>query len=153
MAFALPAHLPGLTDREAIADTLYRAILAFDHADESLLLSAMIDDVEVETMGQSLKGIPQLKAAVFDRVSKLDTTHFISNVRVIVETPTTAKTTCSALAQHVRPGKGHEVGPHRYMSGCLYACDVCKVGELWKITKWSANMVWTDGHQEVMTGQ
>ena len=128
MSFAVPINLAGaLTAREAIADTLYRAVLAFDHADEGLLLSAVTEDVLVEMAGSSIKGVPELKAAVFDRVSKLDTTHFLSNERVSIESATTAKVTCSALAQHVRPGKGFEPGPNKYASGGLYLCDVVKV--------------------------
>ena len=153
MSFALSPTLPGLTDREAVADTLYRAVLSFDLADETLLSSAMTDDVEFAMAGLSLKGIPELKAAVFDRVSKLDTTHFISNLRVVVESPTTARATCSAQAQHARTGMGRDPGPHRYMSGALYACELVKVGDLWKIAKWTANIVWTDGNRDVMAGE
>lgn len=81
MALALPSTLTGaLTDREAIADTLYRAVLAFDHADEALLLSAITADISASMPGSSANGIPEFKAAVFDRVSKLDTTHFLSNI-------------------------------------------------------------------------
>ncbi|RDW58822.1 hypothetical protein BP6252_13298 [Coleophoma cylindrospora] len=153
MAFALPANLTGaLTDREAIADALYRAVLAFDYADEALLLSALTEDVAVEMVGSSAKGIPEFKAAVFDRVSKLDTTHFLANMRVSVESPTTAKASCSAWAQHVRPGKGFEPGPNKFTSGGLYLCEVVKVGELWKIKSWKANFLWVDGDSSVMAG-
>jgi len=154
MALALPAKLAGaLTEREAIADALYRAVLAFDHADEALLLSAVTEDISAEMPGLSSKGVPELKAAVFDRVSKLDTTHFLSNIRVTIESGTTAKVTCSAMAQHVRPGKGFEPGPNKFTSGGLYLCDVVKVGDLWKIKSWKANIVWVDGDPTVMAGQ
>lgn len=152
MSLALPAKLPGLTDREAIADTLYRAVLAFDHADEALLLSAITEDIVAEMPGSSAKGIQELKAAVFDRVSKLDTTHFLSNIRISIESITTAKVTCSALAQHVRPGKGFEPGPNKFTSGALYICDVVKIDDLWKIKSWKADIVWVDGEPSVMTG-
>ena len=92
MSLLLPAQLPGaITDRQAITDALYRAVLAFDHADESLLLTALTEDIAAEMPGSSAKGIPEFKAAVFDRVSKLGTTHFISNVRVSIDSATTAK--------------------------------------------------------------
>ncbi|KAI0471367.1 hypothetical protein F4859DRAFT_485434 [Xylaria cf. heliscus] len=159
MAFpALPAALPGLTDREAIADTLYRAVLAFDHGDEALLRSAISEDITVESVGSPTgSGIATIKAAVFDRVAySLDTTHFISNIRVSVESgATTAQVSCSALAQHVRKGKGREPGPHRYTTGAMYLCDVVKeeASGLWKIKTWKANIMWTDGDPAVMTGQ
>ncbi|RWA03547.1 hypothetical protein EKO27_g11557 [Xylaria grammica] len=154
MALALPAILSGgLTDREAIADGLYRAVLAFDHADEELLLSAITPDISAEMPGSSAKGVAEFRAAVFDRVSKLDTTHFLSNIRVNTQSATTAQATCSALAQHVRPGKGLEPGASKFTSGGVYLCDMVKVGELWKISNWRANIVWVDGDPTVMAGQ
>ncbi|KAH6656559.1 hypothetical protein BKA67DRAFT_552320 [Truncatella angustata] len=154
MALALPAELAGsLTEREAIADTLHRAVLAFDNADDALLLSAITEDISVEMLGFSAKGVAEIKAAVFDRVSKLDTTHFLSNIRVSIESATTAKVTCSALSQHVRPGKGLEPGSSKFTAGGMYLCDVVKVGSLWKISAWKMNIVWTEGDQTVMEGQ
>ncbi|KAI0509424.1 hypothetical protein F5B22DRAFT_329078 [Xylaria bambusicola] len=154
MVFALPASLAGgLTDREAIADALYRAVLAFDHADEALLLSAITPDISAQMPGSSAKGVVEFKAAVFDRVSKLDTTHFLSNVRVSIQSSATAQASCSALAQHVRPGKGFEPGPNKFTSGGMYLCDLVKVGELWKINNWSANITWVEGDPSVMAGQ
>ncbi|RFU33896.1 hypothetical protein B7463_g2404, partial [Scytalidium lignicola] len=153
MSLLLPPKLSGaITEREAVADALYRAVLAFDHADESLLLTALTEDVAAEMPGSSAKGIPEFKAAVFDRVSKLDTTHFLSNVRVSIESATTAKASASAIAQHVRPGKGLEPGPNKFTSGGLYLCELVKVGELWKIKDWKANIVWIDGDPSVMAG-
>jgi hypothetical protein len=153
MSFLLPPNLSGaITEREAVADALYRAVLAFDHADESLLLTALTKDVAAEMPGSSAKGIPEFKAAVFDRVSKLDTTHFLSNIRVSIESATTAKASASAMAQHVRPGKGFEPGPNKFTSGGLYLCELVKIGELWKIKDWKLNIVWVDGDPSVMTG-
>ncbi|TGJ81085.1 hypothetical protein E0Z10_g7684 [Xylaria hypoxylon] len=158
MAFsALPAALPGLTDRESIADVLYRAVLAFDHGDDALLRSAVTDDVTAEMPGSPpTSGISALKTAVFDRVAfDLDTTHFLSNIRVSVESGASmAQVSCSALAQHVRKGKGFEPGPHRFTSGGMYLCDVVKdePSGVWKIKTWKANIVWVDGDLAVMTG-
>ncbi|KAK9237015.1 hypothetical protein V1525DRAFT_405379 [Lipomyces kononenkoae] len=153
MSFTLPAQLPGLSDREAVADAVYRAVLAFDTADEALLRSALTEDVVVEMLGQSISGISELKAAVFDRVSKLDTTHFISNVRVSIESATAAKVSCSALAQHIGTDKGLDPASSKYTSGGLYLCDTVKVDGLWKIKTWKANFIWTNGDPSVMAGQ
>lgn len=88
------------------------------------------------------QGVLELKAAAFDRVTKLDTTHLLSSMRVTIESTTTAKVTCSAMVQHVRPGKGFEPGPKKFTSWGLYLCDVAKVGDLWKIKSWKANIFW-----------
>ncbi|KAJ1568106.1 hypothetical protein HK405_003621 [Cladochytrium tenue] len=153
MSFTLPAQLPGppLTDREAVADALYRAVLAFDTNDAALLQSALADDVEVElTGGGQLRGVAEVRERVFDRVGALDTTHLVSNVRVALTGPTEASATCTALAQHARPGLGREPGPNRFMTGALYACELVKVGEIWKIKSWRAKFLWSEGDPEVM---
>ncbi|KUI60990.1 hypothetical protein VP1G_08205 [Cytospora mali] len=139
MDLVLPSQLTGaLTQREAIADALYRAVLAFDHADEALLLSAVTEDLSAEIRDSSAKGIQEFKAMVFDRVSKLDTTHFLSKMRVTVESATEAKATCSAMAQHIRPSKGFGQVMNKFTSGggdCTFAnrskltiCGTSRVG-------------------------
>lgn len=154
MSFVLPAKLGGvLTDREAVADALYRVVLSFDHADEELLLSAVTEDISAE-LGSTIsaKGIPEFKAVVFDRVARLDTTHLPTNVRVHMESATTAKATCSAITQHARPGRGFEPGPHRFLGGGTYLCELVKDGDLWKVRNWKANILWVDGDPAVVDG-
>ena len=149
----LPANLAGITDREGVADALYRAVLAFDHANEDLLRSALTEDVTMEFVGVlSGKGIADLKAKVFDRVSKLDTLHCLSNMRVSMESATTAKASCSAVATHVRAGQGIDPNSAKYTSGVLYLCELVKDGELWKVNDWKAQVVWLHGDPSVMSG-
>lgn len=154
MAFALPINLTGaLTEREAIADAIHRGVLAFDLNDEALLLSAITEDMAFEMPGTSSSGIQELKAAVFDRVAKLDTTHIVSNMRISIESATTAKATCSVMAQHVRAGQGLEPGSNKYLAGGFYLCEMVKVGDLWKVKSWKVNIVWVNGDPTVMTGE
>lgn len=126
MFLGLPAQLQGQhTEAEAVADALYRAVLAFDLDDEALLRSAVTGEISMRMPGIiNVNGIQELKEKVFDRVSKLDTTHFLSNMRVNISSAATARATCSATARHVRPGKGFESGPNKYMSGGLYSCEL-----------------------------
>ncbi|KAL5600592.1 hypothetical protein FOVSG1_008404 [Fusarium oxysporum f. sp. vasinfectum] len=153
MAFKLPAQLTGdLTEREAISDALYRAVLSFDHADEALFLSAITDDIDAKMPASTAHGIAEFKAAVFDRVSKLHTTHFLSNVRINIESSSTATATCSALAQHVRPGQGADPSSAKLTSGAFYACDMVKVRHLWKMKTWKANNIWLDGDPTILAG-
>lgn len=156
MSYILPATLSGalLTDREAIADAIYRFFLAFDHADEDLLISAITEDLHFEMPGfLSADGIPELKAAAFERISKIDTTHCISNIRVSLEGKTTAKATWSGVNQHVRPGMGMEAGPNKFMAGALYVCDAIKIKDgLWKMKCCQGKVIWTDGESNVMSG-
>lgn len=152
MTFALPAELAGgLTDREAIADALYRVALAFDLNDEALLRSAVTDDISVEGPRSSTNGVEEFKAVVFGRVSKVDTTHILTNMRINIENRDTAKVTCSALAQHVRPGQGFDPSAGKLTSGGIYLCDVVKVGGLWKIKTWKTNITWIDGDRSMFS--
>lgn len=150
----LPINLTGITEREAIVDAVYRAVLAFDHNDEELLRSAITEDASLDFEGVlSCKGIDELKANVYDRVAKLDTLHLLSNVRVHQESSTTAKVSCSAMAQHCRRGQGVDASGGKYTSGALYLCNVVKVGNLWKVNKWDAQVIWLQGDASVMTGE
>ncbi|KAI0403188.1 hypothetical protein F4802DRAFT_572649 [Xylaria palmicola] len=154
MAFVLPAALAsGLTDREAIVDALYRAVLSVDHADEALLLSAITPDISAEIAGLSAKGVAEFKATIFDHISKLDTAHLLSNIRVNIQSASTAQATCSSWARHARPGKGLEPGSDKFTAGGMYLCDMVKEGELWKISSWRINTVWVEGDPSVMAGQ
>ncbi|KAJ1563100.1 hypothetical protein HK405_001353 [Cladochytrium tenue] len=152
MSFALPALLPGtsLTDREAVADALYRVALALDTNDSELLESAMADDVEVEFIRGQLHGLAEVRATVFAVVGPLDTTHMLTNMRVMLSEPGKASATCTALAQHARPGMGQVPGPNRYSTGALYACELEKDGELWKIKSWRTKYLWAEGDHSVM---
>lgn len=147
----LPAKLAGITEREAVADAVYRGVLAFDHADEDLLRSAITEDAITEFPGVlSAQGILAIKEKVFDRVSKLDTTHFLSNFRVNMESDRMAQVSCSAMAQHCPQGQGRDAGGAKYTSGGLYLCDVIKDGDLWKVKRWQAQMIWLAGDASVM---
>ena len=151
---SLPTKLAGITEREAIADALYRAVLAFDHNNEDLLRSAITEDGFLEFKGvMSCKGIAELKEKVYDRVSKLDTLHVLSNVRVNVESDSQAQVLCSAVATHCRAGQGVVPDGAKYTSGAMYLCDVVKEGELWKVSRWQAQVIWLQGDRSVMSGE
>ncbi|KAI0869077.1 hypothetical protein GGS24DRAFT_512560 [Hypoxylon argillaceum] len=150
MAFILPATLAGnLTDREAITDALYRAVLAFDHNDEALLLSAITPDLEAKMPGAYTEGIDEFKAAAFNRVAKHNSTHFLSSIRIDIQSNTTAQATCTVVSQHVCPDEDYDPTANKFSSGGMYRCDLVKVDNLWKIRKWVANYLWVDGDPTV----
>lgn len=150
----LPAALPSLNTREAITDTLHRAVLAFDTDDQALLESSLSPDAVFDLDGRVLNGLDEICTQCFDTVSKLDTTHFISNVRInYVEGASTASMTASALSQHYRPNTGKTPGATNFMGGSLYYVDVVRDTEgLWKIKTWRMKIIWTTGDVGVMTG-
>lgn len=69
MALLLPAELSGpINEREAIRDSIFRAVLSFDHADEALLRSAVTEDINAVMPGSEAKGIDQSRS-LFGTVS------------------------------------------------------------------------------------
>ncbi|RFU24177.1 hypothetical protein B7463_g12160, partial [Scytalidium lignicola] len=153
---SLPASLsPALNVREAIADALYRCVLSFDTGDVSLFHSSMTKDATFDLNGRIMEGIEAIQAQCYDPVSKLDTTHFITNLRInVANGGTTATITANALAQHYRTGTGKEPNATRLLTGSLYWLDVVKdeKEDLWKIKKWILKPTWFEGDFGVMTG-
>lgn len=152
MSLVLPAQLSGaMTDREAITDALNRAVLSFDMADEALLHSAVTDGLYAEMPAVTSKGIEELKAIPWAHISKMVTTHLVSNVRVDITDSQNAKVTASVIAQHVVAGKEFEMG-NKFLAGSVYLCDVVKVEGLWKLSSWKVKIIWTEGDRAVMNG-
>ncbi|ROW08709.1 hypothetical protein VPNG_06371 [Cytospora leucostoma] len=155
-SWALPATLsPPLTGREAVQDALYRCVLAFDTGDVNLLTSALTTDAKFKLNDFVMDGLEAIISNSFDRISKLDTTHFITNTRVnLNDDGKTASMTASALSQHYRPGTGHsETGDApRLLAGALYRLDLVKDEDsgLWKIKVWDMKSIWQEGSSAVL---
>ena len=154
---ALPASLPSLGVREAITDAIYRCVLGLDTDDKALFDSAFTPDASFDLNGKVMSGLDAIHTGCYDPISRLDTTHFISNVRVNVreDGDSTASMTASALAQHYRHKQGTEPGATRFLTGGLYFLELVKDGQdgLWKIKHWKLQPVWTEGDRGVMTGK
>lgn len=150
----LPATLsPALTPREAITDAVYRFALALDTGDLALFDSAFLPDSTFEINGKVISGLPALHTDCFEPISKLDTSHFITNVRVnIAESGTEAALTASVLSQHYRGGKGMETDQKSLMAGSVYYVDLVKdgEGELWRIKALQLSSDWVEGDWAVM---
>ncbi|KAI9934823.1 hypothetical protein ASPWEDRAFT_117101 [Aspergillus wentii DTO 134E9] len=145
--------LPSLSSREAIADALHRAVLAFDTADSALLESSLVPDAVFDLDGYLMNGLDEISRQCYDKISKLDTTHFVSNVRInVVDGAPVASMTASVLSQHYRPGTGKVPGAEYYMAGSLYSIDVVRDDSegLWKIKRWNMKIIWTMGEASVI---
>lgn len=150
-AASLPAVLsPALSDREAVADALYRCVNGLDTGDLALFDSAFIEDASFCVNGRTSKGFDAIHSECFSLVSRLDTTHFITNLRVNID-GNKAKLTASALSQHFRLHKGMEPDQTRLLAGSLYWADLVKEGELWKIEIIQMKSTWAEGDWSVMT--
>lgn len=146
---SLPANLkPDLSGREAIADAVYRCVTSFDTEDEALFKSAFTSDAVFELNGTVMNGLEAIHAQCYGSVSKLDTTHFLTNLRInILEEDSKAEVTCSALAQHYRTGEGMKPGTTPLLAGSFYWVDLIKDNEagLWKIKHLKLKSIWGQG--------
>ncbi|KAK7949297.1 Integral membrane protein [Apiospora aurea] len=124
----------------AVADVIYRATAAFDQADAALLDSAMTEDA-VMTIGDRARfeGRAAIRADCMAPVSRLDTVHMASNVRVRFhsdadadadanveyDAATIKKATAVAnfQAHHYRAGEGMKPGAQGYVAGGTYVLE------------------------------
>ncbi|KAI5364937.1 putative NTF2-like domain superfamily, SnoaL-like domain-containing protein [Septoria linicola] len=93
---------------EAILDALYRAVNAYDTNDLALHDSAFLDSIDTTFSldGRDFQGLEAIRGP-FKIVGPLDTTHTVTNPRVIHEEgDTPARITATTLAQHFRAGEG-----------------------------------------------
>ncbi|KAJ5126137.1 hypothetical protein N7448_005449 [Penicillium atrosanguineum] len=151
--------LPNLNAKEAIADALHRTVIGIDRNNISIFDSAFAGEDIIFEMNagenekRSIKGLAALKAGVFGHVGPMDTTHMISNVRINhKEGEDTASMTAYALAMHGPHGRGQEPDGPKLTTGGEYSLDlVMDHGDgLWKIKKWTVDIVWRQGDRSVM---
>ena len=152
---ALPSTLSSLSVREAIIDTLYRCVNGLDTADVALFDSAFTKDANLDLNGNVLNGLDAIRTGCYDLISKLDTTHFLTNIRVDVkDNESKAGVTASALARHYRFQEGKEPGATHFTAGSLYTMECIKddTDGLWKVMYWKLNVVWSEGDYGIMIG-
>ncbi|KAL4893538.1 hypothetical protein BDV59DRAFT_201723 [Aspergillus ambiguus] len=149
----LPATLAGppLSDREAIADACYRAFLSIDQSSEELLKSCVTPDIYTDIAYKVCNGYDELVTKVWTNVSeRVDTIHYLTNMRVSVDTETTARVTFNAMAVHCLLGKGYEPDSQKFTTGALYSCDAVKVDDVWKLKVMKSKHVWSTGDRSIM---
>ncbi|CAI7634725.1 unnamed protein product [Penicillium viridicatum] len=132
---ALPASLtPALSDRDAIANALYRGVNAFDTADEILFQSALIEDAVLVLNSTVIEGYDAIYSGCYANIAKMDTNHFLTNMRINI--------TEESKAQGMKPGSDF------LLAGGLYAVELVKdAGDgLWKIKHWTLKTTWAQGY-------
>ena len=143
-----------LTPREAVTDTLYRALLGLDSNNRPLFESACLATSDMEWVGggYSIKGWGAV-SALFERVFSLITTHVISNVRVAFEDEETARLTAHAVSYHVRLEDKESVEEKSFTGYSLYDIVLVRpeAGE-WKIKRWQADVLRTTGDRAIVHG-
>jgi hypothetical protein len=83
-----PHILSGLSDREAITDALYRAVLGFDRNDVSILNSAVVgQDVVFDLNGSISNGLDAIRTNVLEFVGPMDVrcSSFLSRLPAMIQ--------------------------------------------------------------------
>ena len=152
---AHPTLLKQLYPREAIADAIYRATLAFDTNNRDLFRSAWVknDSIFVRNGAQVYEGLEAVMENVFESVAKLETQHSISNIRIeLQEGAKTAHVITYMLAQHHRPGEAMDPTKKGLIGGTMNEVDLIldEKDGLWKMKKWAMNITWIDGDVSIV---
>ncbi|PYI31121.1 hypothetical protein BP00DRAFT_415752 [Aspergillus indologenus CBS 114.80] len=134
----MPTFLPKIPPqtKAAIIDSIYRVLSSIDTASPALYEAARFT-----LNGRLLEGADAIKTHVYDTVSKIDTTHHLSNLRVTEfdEVKVTASLVATVLAQHYRPGEGLNASSKGLLAGGLYFVDVIREerdDEVWRVKEW-----------------
>ena len=152
---ANPIVLQSLSIREAIIDVIYRLHASLDQADRALFDSVWTPDATFDLNGREFTGLDAIVTGCYDKISKMDTTHLASNIRVDVKDGgSTASMTASAMGQHYREGEGEKEGTTRFLAGGLYNIDLIRDDKdgLWKAKYWKLKRLWNEGDMSVVTG-
>lgn len=101
--------IPGLTPREAVADTFYRCLFGLDTNEPAIFASAFLknSDTAIFAGPVELRGWKEISAS-FEWIFKITTTHISSNVRVDVKDESTALLTAHVVAHHVKEDDAEE---------------------------------------------
>ena len=83
---AQPIALSSLSIHEAVADALYRAVIGLDTNDHALFESAWDkNNACFDREGTLFDGMDEINKNLWELISKLDSHHTISNVRIDVK--------------------------------------------------------------------
>ena len=156
MSDMYPQYLPSLSERDAIADALYRVAIGCDRNDVQLFNSGWAgEDVSFkihrddETVMSSLAVI---RENILDIVGPMDTTHNVTMVRVnLRDGADTATMTAMSTAYHSPAGMGRDPTGPEYIAGGEYLANLIKDGSgVWRIKKLVLRVIWTQGDPSVV---
>ncbi|MGO4166280.1 nuclear transport factor 2 family protein [Novosphingobium sp. PhB55] len=142
-------------DKLAVADALYRYAAGIDLRRPDVLGSSLASDATIDFRAAAakagfeypvLEGRDTIVAALSGSLKSLDTTHTVSNPRVVLDGE---KAHLEALveAQHL-PSDDH--GRH-YMMKNRYDVELVRDGETWVMRRLLIDNVWRDGDPTVLS--
>ncbi|MCX2479423.1 nuclear transport factor 2 family protein [Pedobacter sp. MC2016-15] len=148
-------NLQETADKFAVIETLNRFAAGLDLRDNDLLNSAFAENAisDFRPAGKKagfeypvLEGRETIVSALRGSLSKIDTTHSISNQRVIIDGD---KAVMDALveAQHL-PSNDHS---RHYLMKNRYDVELLRQGDAWVIQRVTIDNVWRSGDSTVLT--
>lgn len=149
-----PAALQELIDRNEVIDALYRFGAGQDLYDRALFESAFTADAVLDfsqpgrRLGITLapfEGRSAIVEAVFGTVAGLDTTHTVTNPRVVLDGDR-ASLFALVEAQHLPHG---DHSRHALLKN-IYTVQLARDGDRWAIDRMTIYNVWFDGDPSVL---
>lgn len=151
-----PSSADRIGDKLAVIETLYRFAAGIDLRDYDLLSSAFAENAISDFRPAAakagfeyplLKGRKTIVEALFSSLSRLDTTHSISNPRVTLEADT-ARVDVLVEAQHV----SQKDAASHYLMKNRYDVVLTRRGTQWEIESVTVDNVWRTGNPGVLAG-
>ena len=148
--------LKNTADKIAVVEALYRFAAGIDLRDQDLLASALAEDA-VSDFGPAaakagfeypvLEGRMNIVAVLSEALKLLDTTHSVSNPRVILDGDK-ARLDALVEAQHVSRS---DPSRHFLMKN-RYDVELVRQGDVWVIQRTTVDNVWRSGDPAVLSG-
>lgn len=143
-------------DKYAVVEALYRFAAGLDLRDNNLLASAFSADAisDFRPAGKKagfeypvLEGRETIVAALLGSLSKIDTSHSISNPRVTIDGD---KASMDVLveAQHL-PANDHS---RHYLMKNRYDVELIRQDKVWVIKRYIVDNIWRMGDPTVLAG-
>lgn len=142
-------------DRAAIVDALYRFGAGMDQRDRALFESAFSPAASLDLSGAArrlgfelpvIQGREAITEAIMAEVSRVDTTHTITNPRITGYDGRRARLSALVEAQNLPRG---DHSRHLLLKN-IYTVDLTKQDEDWTIDALLIENLWLDGDPEVL---
>ncbi len=151
----MPSHPDKTADTLAVVDALYRFAAGIDLRDQALLASSLAEDAISDFRPAAakagfeypvLEGRQAIVEALSTSLSSLDTTHSVSNPRVILN-GNRARMEAMVEAQHL---PRHDPSTH-YLMKNRYDVELARQDDLWVIERVTIDNVWRTGDPAVLS--
>lgn len=142
-------------DRVEIVDALYRFAMGQDLRDRALFESAFSPEAALDlTMAARrlgvelpvLRGRQSITDCIMEEMDRLDTTHSVTNPRIVAYDGKHARLSALVEAQNLPRGNHSR---HLLLKN-LYTVELSKQGDAWTIDSLMIENLWLDGDPEVL---